>query len=282
MGIFEASIAMKKPFLAVVFFSLSLSPVLSSEGHGECVWYDVCGWDQDYGPDGGNRMHFLNCHYSGPAIPASQQQVDLVKEVCPHLYTEGEKLNLCCSLRQLRDLKENFATPQQLIEETCPTCWYNFRKNFCDMTCSSHHSKFIRADNLVDGPGFDLGDGDYTGENVTMVKNITYFAHTDFVTDVYESCKNVQFPVVSDTIMFMLCGVWGSKECNPFRWFDFLGSVDNGLEPFQVSYDYSNDVVSEDGHHYHNPEVVPCNMAAPGYEQGCGCEDCMFSHCYDN
>ena len=150
------------------------------------------------------------------------------------------------------------------------------------MTCSSQQDKFIRADHLVEGPGFDLGDTDYTGQVVTMVKDVTYFAHTDFVADVYESCKNVQFPAVADTIMFMLCGEWGSQHCNPFRWFDFLGSVDNGYAPFQINYDYSNDVVSEDGHHYHNPEVVPCNEAAPGYDQGCGCEDCWDSFCKDN
>ena len=157
-----------------------------------------------------------------------------------------------------------------MIEAHCPTCWYNFKKNFCDMTCSDQQSKFIRADNIVTGPGFDNGDVDY----MEMVKDVTYFAHTDFVTDTYESCENVQFTGTSDTIMFMLCGPWGSTYCNPFRWFDFLGSVDNGYAPFQVTYDYSNDQYSSDGHEYHNPEVIPCNDIAPGYERGCGCSDC--------
>ena len=57
---------------------------------GQCIWYDTCGWDQDYGPDGGNEVHFLNCHYTGPAKPASDEQVELIKELCPHMYTEGE------------------------------------------------------------------------------------------------------------------------------------------------------------------------------------------------
>ena len=147
------------------------------------------------------------------------------------------------------------------------------------MTCSSQQDKFIRADHLVEGPGFDNGDVDYTGQMVTMVKDITFFAHTDFVTDVYESCKDVQFPAVSDTIMYMLCGAWGSEYCNPFRWFDFMGSVDNGYAPFQINYDYSNDLTSNDGHHYHNPEVIPCNDVTPGYDCGCGCEDCQYSSC---
>ena len=99
------------------------------------------------------------------------------------------------------------------------------------------------------------------------------------MTDVYESCKNVQFPAVEDTIMYFLCGRWGSQDCNPFRWFDFMGSVDNGYAPFQISYEYSNNLASEDGHLYHNPEVVPCNEVAPGQIYRCGCEDCFLSHC---
>ena len=63
---------------------------LAHADEGQCIWYDTCGWDQDYGPDGGNYIHFLNCHYTGPAKPATAKQMELVKEVCPHLYTEGE------------------------------------------------------------------------------------------------------------------------------------------------------------------------------------------------
>ena len=60
---------------------------------GQCIWYDTCGWDQDYGPDGGNEVHFLNCYYNGPAKPASDEQLELIKEICPHMYTPGEVLS---------------------------------------------------------------------------------------------------------------------------------------------------------------------------------------------
>ena len=74
-------------FQAVLFIFLVLKTVY---GGDQCVWYDTCGWDQDYGPDGGNMVHFLNCHYTGPPKPATTEQVELVRELCPHLYTEGE------------------------------------------------------------------------------------------------------------------------------------------------------------------------------------------------
>ena len=246
-----------------------------AEEEGHCIWYDTCGWDQDYGPDGGNRVHFLNCHYTGPGKPASAEQTEIIREICPHLFTEGEPLTLCCSLRQLVDLQTNFLTPQGLIEAECPTCYYNFKKNFCDMTCSSDQSQFVRADHVVTGPGFDNGYNNYTGQEVEMVKDVTYFVTDEFNTGVFESCENVQFPAVSDTIMFMLCGAWGSTYCTPHRWFDFLGSVDNGYAPFQINYEYGEtDGVTEDGFLFHNPSVIPCGEVAPGYSLPCPCSQC--------
>ena len=80
-------------------------------------------------------VHYLNCHYTGPAKPATGEMLEILAEACPHLYEGGAPQNLCCSKRQLMDLKTNFVTPQQIIEPVCPTCYYNFKKNFCDLTC---------------------------------------------------------------------------------------------------------------------------------------------------
>ena len=74
-------------FITVPLIFLVLKTVY---GGDQCVWYDICVWDQDYGPDGGFGVHFLNCHYTGPPKPATTEQVELVRELCPHLYTEGE------------------------------------------------------------------------------------------------------------------------------------------------------------------------------------------------
>lgn len=146
------------------------------------------------------------------------------------------------------------------------------------MTCHPRQSDYVRADHLVTGPGFDLGDGNYTGQEVEMVKNLTYFVAEEFASRTFDSCKNVQFPPVSDTIMFMLCGSWGSRFCTPRRWWDFLGSVDNGYSPFAISYDYGVKAnTSEDGHYYHNPDVLSCDEIAPGYNDSCSCSNCPES-----
>ena len=259
------------------YFLLLLVSLASCSGQqpGHCVFYDSCGWDPDYEDGmGGNQVHFLNCAYDGPAKRASQEELEILRETCPHLYTGGEQ-DLCCGHKQLMDLKINFVTPQTLIEPTCPTCYYNFKKNFCDMTCSPDQSMFVRANNIIQGPGFDLGDSNYTGQTVDMVKDITYFVKEEFANETYDSCKNVQFPALSGTVMDMLCGPWGSLYCTPRRWWDFMGSDDSGYSPFKITYDYGvNTETSGDGHSYHYDQILSCKETAPGYDVGCRCLDC--------
>ena len=38
--------------------------------------------------------------------------------------------------------------------------------------------------------------------------------------------------------MSMLCGPWGSKNCSAHRWFNYLGSTNNGYAPFDIHYQY--------------------------------------------
>ena len=68
---------------------LLLLPILglTCQEAGHCVMYDACGYDPDIGNDG---VHFLNCHYTGPARHASDQQLEVLREVCPHLYNDGK------------------------------------------------------------------------------------------------------------------------------------------------------------------------------------------------
>ena len=68
---------MRAPLVALLVLAVvSGLEAEPEEAEGECIWYDICGWDQDYGEDGGNQVHFLNCHYEGPPKPASQEILD--------------------------------------------------------------------------------------------------------------------------------------------------------------------------------------------------------------
>ena len=82
---------MRAPLVALLVLAVvSELEAEPEEAEGQCIWYDTCGWDQDYGEDGGNQVHFLNCHYEGPPKPASQEMLDILKDTCPHMYQGGE------------------------------------------------------------------------------------------------------------------------------------------------------------------------------------------------
>jgi len=248
---------------------MMLVPSMATQDSGQCVWYDKCGADPDYPPS--DTQHYLMCKYDGPAKSASHHQLEILQEVCPHLLPEdGSVPDLCCSLSQLEDMKKNFELPKGLIGQTCPTCYHNFRKNFCDVTCHPRQSNFVRVDQVVRGPG----DGDYKGQEREMVKAVTYFVSEEFNERTYESCKNVQFPAQSDTVMGLLCGAYGSKKCTAKRWFDYMGSISNGYSPFQISYEYGSSQTSQDNHTYHNPSATACNLQAEPGMAACGCADC--------
>ena len=132
--------------LALGLISLSgLSMAYDSKGH--CVWYDVCGPDPAYNDT--TNPHCLNCHYEGKAKKLDKEFEHLIDEACPHLREDLEgDLTLCCSPNQLKDLVSNFQMASNFLGR-CPTCMYNFRKNFCDMTCRPDQSLFLKTKTVM-------------------------------------------------------------------------------------------------------------------------------------
>ena len=65
----------------------------------------------------------------GKPKTAESKEIEILREVCPHLIPEDGSLpSLCCSLKQLKDIKTNFEYPKNLLGKTCPTCYHNFKK----------------------------------------------------------------------------------------------------------------------------------------------------------
>jgi len=146
------------------------------------------------------------------------------------------------------------------------------------MTCSPHQADYVQPGKIVEGPGL----GEFEGKNVSMVQDVVYHVHTEFNEKTYDSCKNVQFPALSDTIMALMCGPWGSANCDAQKWFNYMGSLGNGYSPFQITYTFSSLSENEDGYENHNPIVLPCNIAPPpmpgnNLSYACKCADCFDS-----
>ena len=116
------------------------------------------------------------------------------------------------------------------------------------------------------------GSGEYQDQQKNMVKAVTYFVSEEFNDATFKSCKNVQFSV--SPAMYLMCGSWGPK-CTAKRWFDYLGNINNGKAPFQISYEYGSSEKSPDGeYYYHSPSTTPCHLSAGPGLAACGCADC--------
>ena len=94
-----------------------------------------------------------------------------------------------------------------------------------------------------------------------MVRSLEYIVHPEFNDDSYDSCKDVQNPATSGSVMNLLCGPWGSALCTPYRWFEYMGTMRNGYSPFEITYNVTSVDITEDGKIPHNPSVTPCSEA---------------------
>lgn len=111
-------------------------------------------------------------------------ELNLLREVCPEFLEDipdGEYPELCCNKRTLYELRLNYDMPKQLGLNRCPSCFYNFRRLYCNLACSPKQSKFLRVDKSVPT---QIGNKTYF-----KIKEMSYFLNRNFANGLYESCK---------------------------------------------------------------------------------------------
>ena len=200
------------------------------------------------------------------------ESLDLLRELCPEFLDHDKNPLLCCGHEALVQMSESYELPKTLGLGRCPSCWHNWRKTFCHSTCSPRQSKFMtvtKTSAYEEQP------------ELKKVDELDYYMKTDFARDMYDSCKGLAGLVPGSYIMDLMCGRWGSKKCNGFRWLEFMGqSIDNGGHaPFQINYIFSNEpTVNMKGKDMHplNVTAIACMDAPPG-EMACSCSDCEQS-----
>lgn len=194
--------------------------------------------------------------------------LDTLAEICPELMADDDNPLLCCGAEQINEMRENFEVPLSLGLSRCPSCLHNWRTNFCQLTCSPRQSDFLRVTNTTELPDGRL-----------KVSAIDYHMHVDYPTNLFESCKGVQGVSSGQMLLDLMCGGWGSAECNGERWLAFLGtSVDNGGQaPFQINYQYheTNSVMVE-GRSVTpmNVKTFKCSESPAEDSSPCSCTDC--------
>ena len=165
----ENKLSLRWMIIAVLFSFLAYA----QGDEGMCLWYGNCG------PNPMSQTNeCLNC-YAGKSGKPPKTLLDAdsktqLFEACPHFREEyGEDPKVCCTPRQIKDMNKKFGIARQLLN-SCPTCFLNFRKNFCASTCSPVQKNFLKVseNNIIKRKKEPCGDWDTidTGMLLAMIQ----------------------------------------------------------------------------------------------------------------
>lgn len=114
----------------------------------KCIWYE------------GIRDGFNRVYPDGQPKPMPLEDIPLLNEMCPNFPTHegliksigkrsliendflGVSPNLCCDRKQLLEMQKFKYILDNLIGR-CPSCYFNFLRIFCEMSCNPTHDEFI-------------------------------------------------------------------------------------------------------------------------------------------
>lgn len=186
---------------------------------------------------------------------------------------KGEsETHACCSINQLSSLEASLALSKAVLIR-CPSCADNFAHFHCITTCSPQQTKTIKVTKVLNVTGFD---------NITREAVVAYEAYlsTDFADASFGSCKNVRIPATGGLAIGTMCGRFGSKHCNPQRWYDFQGDSSNGLAPLDIDFHLIKPGDTEgfpEGIVPYSGKALKCNETTPTGGEACSCQDCQES-----
>ncbi|KAI0980228.1 hypothetical protein GJ496_009475 [Pomphorhynchus laevis] len=162
--------------------------------------------------------------YSGVAKPINDNEtISKLKRVCPHLFIESNVENeFCCNSRQIESLRSNLAMLSGIIGR-CPACFTNLQQLLCHITCSKDQSLFMKVNEIktIDFSKYDA-DIDTTNLPSRYIYNFTVEFSSEYGNNLFDSCKDVSYPMNNQPAMEMLCGL--KYGCNANKLFKFMGT----------------------------------------------------------
>ncbi|XP_043226344.1 NPC intracellular cholesterol transporter 1-like [Amphibalanus amphitrite] len=250
--------------MLVTVVVMALLMARASAGH--CRWYGICGTHATI------MGSHSNCPYEGPAkLLNDTKSLTTLKDICPFFW-EGkdpdEELELCCDPVNIAEMEASLVlASSQLVR--CPTCYYNFRRSICEMSCSPNQSDFIDVtETAVDATN-----------NETYLVRVSYYIHENYTHGVYDTCSGVQNAQTNSPAFGTMCGEWGWYLCTPERLYDFMGH--NTYAPFMIDYVYGKDGMDVAPFKFLNPPIISCNSSITNpfgkSIDACSCTDCVQS-----
>ncbi|KAI2636722.1 patched family-domain-containing protein [Xylaria nigripes] len=209
---------------------------------GRCAIRGHCGKKGFFGKE-------LPCVDNGLATTPDDEFAKEIRELCGPKWEDSK---VCCKPEQLRALKKELSTPNQIIGG-CPACKDNFYNLFCTFTCSPDQSLFV---NVTRTQKLRAG---------TAVAEIDQLITKDYGEGFYDSCKEVKFGPSNSRAMNFI----GGGATDYMGLLKFLGKEQVLGSPFQINFPMQ----------YSEPDMAPremkpkkCNDEDPNFR--CACVDC--------
>ena len=114
--------------------------------------------------------------------------------------------------------------------------------------------------------------------NNKTILQISYFVSEKFKQGLYDSCKDVTYPLypgVNEKVMKLFCGA-----CSPQKLLDYMGNTLNGYAPFDIRFPRK----LTPNLHWMNKTILKCNESFFDLQNNrtanpCSCQDCTQSLC---
>uniref|UniRef100_A0A5K3F8N3 SSD domain-containing protein n=1 Tax=Mesocestoides corti TaxID=53468 RepID=A0A5K3F8N3_MESCO len=243
---------MVKHTLVIFLIAASVQFFRACAADGQCIWRGLCNNTKD--------DDALYCYKPGPPQSISDASLTKLLQACPEYtnpQTSNASLPVCCSSDQVEVFTSSLQQAK-LILGSCPSCFANFRRLFCEMTCNPSQSSFLSATAVR------------SDHAITEVKYVLTWA---FANGFYDSCANVQFG--GTRAISIICD---SSDCNAEKLLKALGKSkgSGGLAPFGINF-----TLVQNQLHYSpmNAPTYACNMSLPALgpnpsQSACACSDC--------
>ncbi|GAA5943863.1 sphingolipid transporter [Sporobolomyces koalae] len=219
---------------------------------GRCAINDSCGKKSIFGGD-------IPCPYNGKAQSHDDDLVYLatLKQVCGDDFST----DTCCTLGQLETLATSLAQADPLIS-SCPACRINFRRFYCQFTCSPDQSQFLTVT--------ETQTLKKDGHDREAVKTVEFAVSAPYGQGFFDSCRGVKFGATNGYAMDLIGG--GATDYLSFL--RYMGQERALGSPFQI--DFPSDTNSTTL--ALSPAVPlsisphPCSSSDPNIR--CACPDC--------
>lgn len=188
------------------------------------------------------------------------------KILCPSFFKNSIN-QFCCNVGQIEAMQRSMDNAKALLSK-CPSCHYNWKEIFCQLSCSPNQANFLQVTETADY----RDNATQTIEKQVLTAN--YYISDNFTQSTFDSCKNVAGP--TGKALSLMCG---TNDCTRDIWFNFMGKAIRlgGFSPFQLNFQHTNKTeIVQDQQTYlpMNVTTIPCHMSIGSEFQACSCSDC--------